>query len=147
MKDLLSKGISRERGFTMIELLIAMAILSVGLVSIVAISAYVSRTNSISSTLSVLATAAQSQVDTLRGAVWTTTFEDTRLAVGGSLTSDVANHNATKTGTPAGDLKVRWQVRQGATADLRYLTIKVVQTQITPGMADGITVTTILYRE
>ena len=190
-----------DSGFSLIEMLIAIVVIVFGLVSIAGISAYISRTNSTSATLNVLAAAAQDQVDRLRTARWTKTFTDPMLAVGGSVpyvaSSSVAEpsaakpsavsstvslaqaggagffslpvtsaatsptptggnytytldpenpHHATATGTAAGDLNINWQVRQGATADLRYVTIRVVQIDPPPLLADGITVTTIIVR-
>lgn len=76
---------TRESGFSMIEMLIAIVVITFGLVSIVGISAYVSRANSISATLNVLASAAQDQVDRLRTARWTRTYTDPMLTVGGSV--------------------------------------------------------------
>lgn len=187
-----------DSGFSIIEMLIAIVVITFGLVSIVGISAYVSRTNSISATLNVVAAAAQDQVDRLRTARWTPTFTDPMLAVGGSVpyvsstsrvepsvlnltraytaclltaptpnptptptptptpmpdgvtytyTLDPANpHHATAAGTPVGDLNINWQVRQGATADVRYITINVVQVNAPSNLADGLTVTTIIVR-
>jgi hypothetical protein len=45
-----------------------------------------------------------------------------------------------------GDLNINWQVREGATPELRYVTIRVVQINPPPLLADGITVTTIIVR-
>lgn len=185
-----------DSGFSIIEMLIAICVIVFGLVSIAGISAYVSRANSTSATLNVLAAAAQDQVDRLRTARWTRTFMDPMLSVGGSvpyvarmtdpsatdrsmagrarsrnagfLSFPVAAatpaplpidgggytytldpndpHHATATGTPVGDLNINWQVREGATPDLRYVTIRVVQTMPAPQLADGITVTTIIVR-
>ncbi|MEK6285174.1 MAG: prepilin-type N-terminal cleavage/methylation domain-containing protein [Acidobacteriota bacterium] len=187
-----------ESGFSMIEMLIAIVVVTFGLVSIVGISAYVSRANSISATLNVLAAAAQDQVDRLRTARWTPTLTDPMLTIGGSVpavasvsgseptilnftrpntaylltaptpnpsptpsptptptpvgatytyTLDPANpHHATASGTPVGDLNITWQVRQGATADVRYVTINVAQIGAPPNLASGFTVTTIIVR-
>ena len=173
-----------QGGFSLIEMMIAVVVILVGLVSIVGISVYVSRANLTSNTLNVLAASAQDQVDRLRTAIWTTTAEDPMLAVGGSLSSspsspgsspammaasspsemaasspsagpteiysytlDAENHHhATVGNTPAGDLEIRWQVRQGSTADLRYVTIKVIQTYPTKGVEEGYTVSTIISR-
>jgi len=74
-----------ESGFSMIEMIIAIAVVTFGLVSIVGISVYVSRANSTSATLNVLAAAAQDQVDRLRTARWTTLTTDPMLTVGGSV--------------------------------------------------------------
>ena len=90
----------RERGFSLIEMMVAITVITFGLVSIVGISAYVSRANSTSNTLSVLATAAQDQADILRGAIWSTAFEDPKLTVGGHLdyASSDTNHRVAITG-------------------------------------------------
>jgi len=190
----LSQPSAGESGFSMIEMLIAILVVTVGLVSIVGVSAYVSRANSTSATLNVLAAAAQDQVDRLRTARWTTTLTDPMLTVGGSvpvvasmfgseptilyrtrpdtaylLTAPTADpsptsspspsvptytytidpnnpHHATAAGTPTGDLNINWQVRQGATADVRYVTINVAQVNALPNLARGFTVTTIIVR-
>jgi len=190
----LSQPRAGESGFSMIEMLIAIVVVTVGLVSIVGISAYVSRANSISATLNVLAAAAQDQVDRLRTARWTPTLTDPMLTIGGSVpavasmfgaeptilyrtrpntaylwtaptpdpnptpnptpsvatytyTLDPVNpHHATASGTPVGDLNITWQVRQGATDDVRYVTINVAQINPLPNLASGFTVTTIIVR-
>jgi hypothetical protein len=63
----------------------AMVVISFGLVSIMGISVYVSRANSVSNNLNVLAAAAQDKVARLRTAAWTSVSEDPMLAVGGSV--------------------------------------------------------------
>lgn len=178
-----------EGGFTLIEMMIAMVVIMFGLVSVVGLAVYVSRTNATSNALNVLAAAAQDQVDRMRTAIWTRTTEDPTLSVGGSLSSstpapvesdpvaptadttpfssgtvqmsigDVETdlflyeldpddpHHATVSNTPVGDLDIRWQIRQGSTDDLRYVTIKVVQINAPPLLSNGFMVTTILSRD
>ena len=137
-----------ERGFSLIELMVAIAVITFGLVSIVGISVYVSRANSTSNTLSVLATAAQDQADKLRGAIWNTVTEDPKLTVGGAVdyASSDTSHRTTITDTPAGTLNVSWKVLAGpaTTGDMRTITIKVVQVGAPARLADGITVTLIV---
>ena len=100
-----------EDGFSIIEMLIAISVIVFGLVSIVGISAYVSRTNSTSAALNVLAAAAQDQVDRLRTARWTRTFTDPMVSVGGSVPS-VAVMNEPSVTEPS---QFRWgQVRTAA---------------------------------
>jgi prepilin-type N-terminal cleavage/methylation domain-containing protein len=179
-----------ESGFSMIEMIIAIAVVTFGLVSIAGVSAWVSRANSISATLNVLAAAGQDQVDRLRTARWTPTLTDPMLTIGGSvpavasmseseptilnpqrpqtaylLTAPTPNptptpapvvytytldpdnpHHATASGTPVGDLNIRWQVRQGVIADVRYVTINVTQINPPANLASGFTVTTIIVR-
>jgi prepilin-type N-terminal cleavage/methylation domain-containing protein len=139
-----------ERGFSLIELMVAIAVITFGLVSIVGVSAYVSRANSTSNTVSVLATAAQDQADILRGAIWSTAFQDPKLTVGGHLdyASSDANHRVLIADTPAGVLNVSWKVVDGpaTTGDMRTVTIRVVQVDAPDRLAEGFSVTIIVAR-
>jgi prepilin-type N-terminal cleavage/methylation domain-containing protein len=176
---------NQESGMTIVEVLIAIVVLSVGLVSIAGMSAYVSRMNNTSNNLNILAATAQDQVDRLRSAIWTQTTEDPMIAIGGSLPASVlasaeglstdseemrvvglsvataspttpytytldtsTYHQATVSNTPIGNLVISWQVRQSSAdeADLRYVTINVVQDIPAVYMKKGFTVTTILHR-
>jgi prepilin-type N-terminal cleavage/methylation domain-containing protein len=55
-------------------------------------------------------------------------------------------HSASVVNTPAGNLTISWQVRQGATPELRYVTIKVAQEIPSKGLEQGFTVSTIIAR-
>ena len=137
-----------ERGFSMIEMMIAVCVISFGLVSIVGVSAYVSRTNATSNTLGLLNTTAQDQADRLRGAIWNTATQDPRLTIGGDLEYDSSddNHRATFADTPAGTLNASWKVVAGpsTTGDMRTITLKVVQVNAPARLADGVVVTMII---
>ena len=75
-----------EGGFTLIEVMIAAVVITVGLVAVVGIAGYVSRANYTSNHLNVLAAVAQDQVDRLRTGVWTIRSDsDPRLRPGGSI--------------------------------------------------------------
>ncbi|MBI3654458.1 MAG: prepilin-type N-terminal cleavage/methylation domain-containing protein [Acidobacteria bacterium] len=74
-----------QAGLSVIEVLISIVVLAVGLVSVVGISAYVSRMNSTSNNINILAAVAQDEVDRLRSAIWTQSTEDPTIAVGGTL--------------------------------------------------------------
>jgi type IV pilus assembly protein PilV len=139
-----------ERGFSLIELMVAIVVISFGLVSIAGISAYVSRANGTSNTLSVVTTAAQTQADKLRGAVWSLAVEDPKLTVGGAINYDAsdANHRTTITDTPAGTIRVSWKVVAGptTTGDMRTITINAVQENAPARLADGFSITIIVSR-
>ena len=141
---------SSEYGFSLIELMVAISVITFGLISIVGISAYVSRANATSNTLNVLATAAQDQSDKLRGALWDSLTEDPRLSIGGSVnySSSDTNHRTTVADTPAGTLNVSWQAAEGpaTTGDMRTVTIKVVQDNAPDRLADGITVSLVVCK-
>jgi prepilin-type N-terminal cleavage/methylation domain-containing protein len=161
-----SSGQTNAKGFSVIEVMIAITVLSIGLVSIVAVSAYISRSNNISNHKNVLAAVAQDQVDRLRSTVWSRSQEGSTITVGGTLTTTPAasagvdnataylytldpnnSHHATVSKTPIGDIDVSWSVRQGGTADMRYITIKVLQMTPIPQMRNGFTITTMLTRQ
>jgi|GEM_PF-3981575 len=143
----LSAGIG-EGGFSLIELMIAVAVIVTGLVSLAAMSAYVSRANSTSNTISVLATSAQGQADRLSMAAWDQVNEDSKIAVGGDVSFDASdtNHRTTITNTPAGTLNVSWKVVAGpsATGDMRTITIKAVQVDAPAALGNGVTVSMII---
>lgn len=145
-----STGLS-ESGFSMIEMLIAISVISFGLVSIAGVSAYVSRTNATSNILGVLNTTAQGQADKLRGAIWNTGTEDPKLTVGGDVNYDSSDDNHRTTipdapDNPAGTLNVSWRVvaGPGTTGDMRTLTVKVVQVNAPARLAAGVTITMII---
>jgi prepilin-type N-terminal cleavage/methylation domain-containing protein len=149
-EDGLTKVCQTEHGFSLIEMMVAIVVISVGLLSIVGISAYVSRANGTSNTLSVVTTVAQSEADKLRGAVWSQVTEDPRLTVGGNVdyaSSDTA-HRTTITNTPAGTLNVSWRVVAGpaTTGDMRTITLRVVQDLAPDRLAAGFSVTIIISR-
>jgi prepilin-type N-terminal cleavage/methylation domain-containing protein len=146
----LHAGIS-ESGFSLIELMIAVAVIVTGLVSIAAMSGYVSRTNSTSNTISLLATSAQDQADKLRMAAWDQVTEDTGITVGGDVnfSSSDANHSTSIANTPVGTINVSWKVVAGpsTTGDMRTITIKAVQVNAPPRLANGVTVSMIICKD
>src|SRR5262245_41624395 len=87
---------TQETGFTLIEIMIAIVVLTFGLVALMGMSVYVSKANNTSNGLNILAASAQDQVDRLRSVVWTQTSEDAQLAVGGTLDG---SYSSTASGT------------------------------------------------
>ena len=145
-----SKDWQNERGFSLIETMIAATVITVGLVAVAGVSIYVSRTNSTSNTMSVLATAAQDEADTLRKLIWDQVTEAAQLTVGGDVTYSTAdaNHRTQLTNTPAGVLNISWKVAAGpgTTGDLRTATIHVVQVNPPRPFANGVTVTMLISK-
>src|SRR5437868_10984983 len=88
-----SKDWQNERGFSLIETMIAATVITVGLVAVAGVSIYVSRTNSTSNTQSVLATAAQDEADALRKFIWDQVTEAAQLTVGGDMNYSAADAN------------------------------------------------------
>jgi len=139
-----------EDGFTLIEIMIAAVVLMVGLVSVVGVSAYVSRLNATSNTINVLVSSAQDEADKIRNLIWSDVLEDPKLTVGGSLDYASAdnNHREQVTNTPAGNVNICWQVADGpgTTGDLRTITVRVVQEGGPDRLSAGIVITTIVAK-
>lgn len=150
-ETIINAGRRNERGFSLIEMMIAATVITVGLVAVAGVSAYISRTNSASNTMSILATAAQDKADELRNLTWDQTTEAAQLKNTGGSTeygSADANHRTQLTGTPSGDLNISWNVVDGpgTTGDLRTVTIHVVQVNPPPQFRAGYTLTLLISK-
>ena len=77
-----------DRGFTLIEVLIAIVVLTVALVSMAELMAITLRMQQLGRNQTSATRVAQDKVDELMSQ----NFANVQLAVGGSLTADVANH-------------------------------------------------------
>jgi type II secretion system protein I len=126
---------SNDRGFTLIEVLIAMVILTVALVSMAELMAITLRMQQLGRNQTLAMRLAQDKVDELMSQ----NFTFAQLAVGGSLTVDFANHfdvpgTGVAVNTTAGNLQYRrrWLVEalpgdNGSPAgSLRRLTVRVI---------------------
>lgn len=116
---------SNERGFTIVEVLIAMVILTVALVSIAELMAITIRMQMLGRNQTQAARLAQDKIDELMSQNFTT---NASVAIGGSLTADVANYFD----DPSTLYKRRWQVSAGpvdppvAANSLRILTVRII---------------------
>ena len=79
---------SNDRGFTLIEVLIAMVVLTVALVSLAELMAITLRLQQVGRNQTAATRLAQDKIDELMSQ----NFTAAQLTVGGSLTADVANH-------------------------------------------------------
>ena len=79
-----------DRGFTLVEVLIAMVILTVALVSMAELMAITLRMQQLGRNQTAAARMAQEKIDELMNANFTT---NASVAIGGSLTANVANFN------------------------------------------------------
>ena len=113
---------SNERGFTLVEVLIAMVIMSVGLVAVaqlMAVSTQSHRLGRLTSEASILATTKLEELVKLNFA---TAPAVQITAAPNSLTTNVANYFDV---TGAGYTR-RWQVAAGPTADTRRVTVRII---------------------
>jgi prepilin-type N-terminal cleavage/methylation domain-containing protein len=79
---------SNDRGFTIIEVLIAIVVLTVALVSMAELMAITLRLQQLGRNQTAAIRVAQDKIDELMSQ----NFANPQLSVGGSLTADVANH-------------------------------------------------------
>jgi prepilin-type N-terminal cleavage/methylation domain-containing protein len=118
---------SNERGFTVIEVLVAMVILTVALVSMAELMAVTLRLQQLGRNQTSATRLAQDKIDELMSQNWAAAPQ---LAVGGSLTADVANHFDTPAN--ATNYKRRWIVADGpvdppvTAGRLRIITVRVI---------------------
>lgn len=108
-----------ERGFTLVETLIAMVILTVGLVSMAELMAITLRMQMLGRNETAAIRLVQSKIDELVAV----DFANATVAVGGSLDADVANYND----DPADGFHRRWQIAAVAgETNVRTLTVRII---------------------
>jgi prepilin-type N-terminal cleavage/methylation domain-containing protein len=118
---------SNDRGFTVIEVLVAMVILTIALVSMAELMAITLRLQQLGRNQTSATRLAQDKVDELMAQNWAAAPQ---LVVGGSLTADVANHFDTPPN--ATNFKRRWTVANGpvdppvVAGRLRIITVRVI---------------------
>ncbi|MEO7135672.1 MAG: prepilin-type N-terminal cleavage/methylation domain-containing protein [Vicinamibacterales bacterium] len=113
-----------EHGFTLIEVLIAMVILTVALVSIAELMAITLRMQMMGRNETAAVRLAQSKIDELVAV----DFAGANVAVGGSLTADVDGYND----EAAPGYKRRWTIAAITAEDrVRTLTVRII-----PDIAD-----------
>ena len=124
-------GPANSTGFTLIEVLIAMVILTVALVSMAELMAITLRMQQLGRNQTAAARIAQEKIDELMTANFTT---NASVAIGGSLTANVANYNDVPTDVNGNNLpyRRRWLVQAGpadpgvAANAVRVLTVTVI---------------------
>lgn len=117
---------TEDRGFTLVEVLVAMVILTVGLVSLAEMMAITIRMQMLGHNETSATRMAQEKMDQLMSLNFDTAVS---IQLGGSLTADVANYND----TPEPGYKRRWRVGAGpvdpapaVSANLRQITVRII---------------------
>ena len=112
---------TNERGFMLIEVLIAMVILTIAMVSMAELMAITVRMQMMGRNETAAIRLAQSKVDELVAV----NFANATVAVGGSLTTNVATYND----APANGFARRWRIQAIAgETRVRTLTVRVTPT-------------------
>lgn len=108
-----------ERGFTLVEVMIAMVILTVALVSMAELMAITLRMQMMGRNETAAIRLVQSKIDELIAV----DFGSATVAVGGGLDADVANYND----DPADGFHRRWEIAAIAgEANVRTLTVRII---------------------
>lgn len=131
---------NRERGFTLIELMLSVVILVIGLLGLASAMASMTRSQDLASARTEMALLAEAKLEQLRGAATARTIDTVQLAIGGSLTASVALHADTVAGRGRRYV-LRWAVVAGF-AGTRRVTLRIsplVDERRTPARLDFMT--------
>ena len=115
---------TEERGFTLVEVLIAMVIMTIALVSMAEMMAITLRMQMMGRNGTAAIRLVQSKIDELVAV----NFTSATVAVGGSLTTDATGYND----APADGFRRRWQIA-AITGETRVRTLTV---RVTPTIND-----------
>jgi prepilin-type N-terminal cleavage/methylation domain-containing protein len=128
---------SGERGFTLVEVLVALFLTGLGLLAIAPLFVYASESSATSADLGVVGAKAVQRLEILRAQGFGT------LAAGGSLTSNVAGFSDT---TDAA-VTVRWTVaHQGSPPARKLITVRARAQRRVVGLEKVVTMTTLRSR-
>jgi type IV pilus assembly protein PilV len=113
-----------ERGFTLVEAMVAMVILTIGLVSLAELLAVSLRLQQLGRNETSAVRLAQDKLDWLETQSFTALPPIAAIAIGGSLTANVTDYNDSE--VPG--YRRRWLVEAGPDGDpdLRQVTIRVI---------------------
>ena len=116
---------ANERGFTLVEVLVATVILTIGLVAMAELMAITLRMQMLGKNETAAIRLVQSKIDELVAVSFTDAATSSTVAIGGSLTSDVATYND----APVSGFKRRWEIAAIAgETRVRTLTVRVIPT-------------------
>lgn len=124
----------RERGFTLIELMLSIVILVVGLLGLASAMASMTRYQDLAGGRAEMTLLADAKLEDLRGKAAANPPDSTQLAIGGSLTAPTALHVDTVTGRGGRRYLRLWTVADGpgGTRDLTLRVQPIVDDRRTP---------------
>jgi prepilin-type N-terminal cleavage/methylation domain-containing protein len=114
-------------GFSLVELLAAMVILSVGILALASTMVHTTRVQGMSRT--EIASVAELHMEDLRSRATSRApvGRKAALAIGGGLDADVTNYHTTVNAGSRREFRVRWQVQAGPVGfDDRLVTVRVM---------------------
>jgi prepilin-type N-terminal cleavage/methylation domain-containing protein len=128
---------SREAGFTLVEVIVAVLVLTIGLVAMAELLAVSIRLHQLSRNTEVATQLAQGKFEELMKLNFTTA---PAVQPGGSLTNNVANHFD----APVNTFTRRWLVQAGPAARTLRVTVRVVPAQTDLRMLKPVELTSII---
>ncbi len=134
-------NLSNQRGFTLIEALVAMMVATVGLMAIAELMAITIRMQQLGRNSTSASRLAQDKIDELN----TVGFASAAMACGGSIAANQANHFDTPVNAN-GDYTRRWRVTAGPDASplLRQVQVRVLPTVTDRRVTQDFEITTII---
>lgn len=132
---------NRERGFTLIELMLSVVILVVGLLGLASAMASMTRHHDLTGNRTEMGMLAEAKLEQLRGAATARTLDTVQLAFGGSLTASLAQHADTVAGRGGRRFVRRWEVVAGPgnTRVVRLRIMPLMDDRRTPAQIDFLT--------
>ncbi len=118
-------------GYTIIELIVALVILTIGILAAIGLIVGVAATQERATIRAEMTEVGQSKLEELRAYAAMGTADTVQLVAGGSLTTSLANHADTVTGGRDRRFVLRWDVEAGP-YDIREVAIRVLPQNIEP---------------
>ena len=125
-------------GFTLVELLVAMTLLSVGVLALASSMAAVTRYQALATNRTEMILVADSKFEELRAIAAARTADTMQLVVGGSVTTPTTPYADTVTSGRGMLFEVLWQVTAGpaGSRSVQLRTRPLVDTPMTPAQLD-----------
>jgi Tfp pilus assembly protein PilV len=114
----------RREGFSLVETVVAMLVGTVALISLAAVMVSTAAVQSVSLSRMELTSIGETKLDELRAFTALRSADTVQLAIGGDLTSNVANHWEQLTSARGRQYTLRWQVAAGLNGT-RDVTLRV----------------------
>lgn len=103
----------RRDGFSLVETVVAMLVGTIALIALAGVMVSSSQVQSVSLSRMELTAIGETKLDQLRAYSALRTADTVQLSIGGSLTSDVANHTGVMTSARGRQYRLRWAVAAG----------------------------------
>ena len=134
----MTRVVETRSGFTLVELLVAMSLLSVGILGLASSMVAVTRYQTLATNRTEMILVADSKFEELRAAAAARTADTVQLVVGGSMTTPTAPYADTVTSGRGIAFEVLWQVAAGPAGSraVQLRTRPLIDTPVTPAQLD-----------